>query len=347
MVKRNDMNVQIYTIQDLKKWLYEGVSNNLTYDLISNARATAIIQNTYAEDSSPALAVAYDEQGKAIGYTAVFADKWHNELIYWGTTGYIDSSMRGKGVGTELYSSMMKACNGRWYAFDSSPAALAISKKIGLNICYFDRYYLSYEYSHTIKARIRSLWVNWRNQKILSKLRVETHLELIHHIDLKTFAFIEQHSGGDLFPRSLDALNWILKNPFISCAPSDLSSYNKYEFSTSLSQYNIYAFRIEKGIDLIGFAMFRLCMGDLVLLYLYKEDKYIDDVYSALIKHILTQKLKCFRTFDADLIEYYNRLEAISMNQKSRVQRVSLSIPANVKVDMTCYVQGGDGDMFC
>ena len=340
------MNVKIYTIAEMKAWLCEGLNNGLSYDLISSARATALIHNPYAKDASPAIAVAF-EDNKPVGYTAVLEDRWNGQPIFWGTTGFIDASMRGKGVGTRLYSAMMEACNNRWYASDSAPAALTISKKTGLGIYYFNRYYLSYDYPKNIKARIKKWLDEKANKKALESLNPSVRLEVISTIDDKTYAFIAQHAERDIFHRSQEMLNWILQYPFIACAPKELAAYSYYDFCPSLPQYTLYAFRIVKKDKLIGFAMFRLDMGDLVLLYLYKDENYTDDVYAAIVRHVLIQQLKRFRTFDKGVIDFYDRIGAKSMNSKSRVVEVSLSVPADVKIDPSQILQGGDGDMFC
>ena len=340
------MNVKIYTIAEMKAWLCEGLNNGLSYDLISSARATALIHNPYAKDASPAIAVAF-EDNKPVGYTAVLEDRWNGQPIFWGTTGFIDASMRGKGVGTRLYSAMMEACDNRWYASDSAPAALTISKKTGLGIYYYSRYYLSFEHETSLKAKIKAWMVENANKKALAKLHPSTRLEVISTLDDETYAFIQQHSERDIFHRSQEMLNWMLQYPFIACAPEELASYSEYLFSPSAPQYTLYAFRIIKKDKLIGFAMFRLDMGDLVLLYLYKDENYTDDVYAAIVRHVLIQQLKRFRTFDKNLIDYYNRVGAKSMNSKSRTLQISLSVPADVKIDPSQILQGGDGDMFC
>lgn len=342
------MNVKIYTIKEMKAWLCEGRNNGLSYNLISNARATALIHNPYAKDSSPAIAVAYDDNDQPVGYTAAFEDRWNGQPVYWGTTGFIDASMRGKGVGTRLYAAMMEACDNRWYASDSTPAALTISKKTGLGIYYFNRYYLSFEHDTKLKAMIKAWMVGKANMEALAKLDSSTtRLEVISTIDDITYSFIQQYAGRDIFHRSQKMLNWMLQYPFIACAPKELASYSEYLFTTAAPQYTLYAFRIIKEEKVIGFAMFRLDMGDLVLLYLYKDEEYAKDVYVSLVRHVLMQPLKRFRTFDKGLIDFYDRIGAKSMNAKSRIQQVSLSVPANMKIDSSLIIQGGDGDMFC
>lgn len=340
------MNIRIYTILDLKNWLSRGTGGGLSTFLISNARALALTQNPSAEDSCPAIAVAY-EDNNAVGYTAVLADKWNDKNIFFGTTGFIDASMRGKGVGTRLYCAMMQACNNQWFASDSAPAALTISKKTGLGIYYFDRYYLSFAQTGSIKSAIWAYLIQRANKKALSKLNPSTRLEVLRHIDDKTYAFIKQHAEKDIFHRSQAMLNWMLQYPFKASVPADVAAYSDYEFTAALPQYNLYAFRILKENALIGFAMFRLTMGDLTLLYLYKDDAYMSDVYASLVKHILNQRITRFRTFDKSLIDFYDRIGAKSMNSKSRIQQVSLSVPTNVQIDPSLIIQGGDGDMFC
>ena len=339
--------VKIYTISDLKGWVCQGKQNGLSTFVISNARALALIQNPYSEESDPAIAVAFDEEGNPVGYTAVLVDVWQGKKVYFGTTGFIDASMRGKGVGTKLYSAMMEACGNQWFASDSAPAALTISKKTGLGIYYFNRYYLSFEHSKTIKSCLKWRSVNKVNKRVYSSLNLNIRLEVLKYIDDKSYTFILEHSKSDLFQRGQSMLNWILQSPFKACAPQDLSTYSSYDFTTALPQYMIYAFRVMKEDQIIGFAMFRLNMGDLVLLYLYKDDQYSNDVYGALVKHILGQKINRFRTFDKSLIDYYNHIGATSMNTKSRIQEVSLSVPVDTKIDSSKIIQGGDGDMFC
>lgn len=340
------MNVRIYTISELRNWLLRGEKVGLSTSLISNARAFAIIHNPYAKDTYPAIAVAY-EGAKAVGYTAALVDQWRGETVFFGTTGYIDASMRGKGVGTRLYSTMMQACQNHWFASDSAPAALTISKKTGLGIYYFDRYYLSFEQAGRIKSTIKAYMVQRANKKTMSNLKSSTRMEVLRHIDDKTYAFISQHAEHDIFRRSQAMFNWILQYPFKACAPEDVAAYSDYEFTAALPQYTIYAFQILKEDKLIGFAMFRINMGDLTLLYLYKDDAFTEDVYASLVKHILNQRITRFRTFDKGLIDYYDQAGAKSMNSKSRIQQVSLSVPADVKIDPSQILQGGDGDMFC
>lgn len=340
------INIRIYTIREVKDWIYCGINNGLTEYVISNARALAIVNNPYAEDAYPAITVAFNEDNQPISYGAVVADSLDGKPIFWATTGYTDLSVRGQGIGTRVYSAMRDACNQQWFVSDASQATLAISKKMGLITHYYDCYYLSFYSSSALKSKLRAWQVCRTNNRVLRNLQTQTRLEVLRYIDDKTFAFITQHAEHNLFHRSQAMLNWILQYPFKACAPTDVASYSRYEFTAARSQYTIYAFRILLDYKLIGFAMLRLVMGKLTLLYIYKDMDYTSDVYAALVKHMLSQDIIFFRTFDKELIDYYNQIGAKSMNAKSRVQQVSLSVPADRIIDKSLTLQCGDGDMF-
>lgn len=341
------MRIRIYTISELRDWVENETPNGLTPNLISNARALAIVNNPYAEDAYPSIAVAFDEDNRPIGYTAVTVDKWNGKTIFFGTTGYTDPQLRGKGIGTQLYSAMKESCNNMWFVSDASSGTIAINKKLGLDILYYQRYYLKYSHSSSLSSMLRAWQVSRTNSRVLQNLCVNTSLEIVRYIDNATYAFIAQHEKDTLFHRSREMLNWILQYPFKASAPADVVAYSDYAFTAALPQYNLYAFRIIKEKRLIGFALFRFNKGDLTLLYLYKDDAYTNDVYATLVKHILNQRITRFLTFDKGLIDFYDQLGAKSMNTKSRIQQVSLSVPAVAKIDSSLIIQGGDGDMFC
>ena len=347
MSKESNIEVKIYTILDLKDWIYRGIDNGLSTSLISNARALAIVNNPYAKDSYPALTVAFDDNSRPVGYMAVMADRWNEKTVFFATTGYTNPKLRGKGIGTMIYSVTKEACNNMWFVSDASSGTIAINKKLGLAIHYYERYYLKYIHSSSFSSILRAKLVHNTNKRVLKSIQTKTRLKVLRYIDEQTYSFIARHEKNALFHRSREMLNWILQYPFKACAPADMAAYSDYEFTAALPQYSIYAFRIMLEDVLIGFAMFRLDMGELTMLYLYADDKYETDVYAAIVKHVLSQDLQCFRSMDKGLIEYYNKLGAQSMNSKSRIQPVPLCVPANIEINPSFRIQGGDGDMFC
>lgn len=343
----NKISIHIYTIGDLQRWIDNGEDIGIDNNVLSNARSVALLNNPYSKSTTPAIAVAFDAE-KPVGYTAVFPDKLDGKTIYFGTTGFIDASMRGMGVGTRLYAAMMEATGNNWFATDSAPAALAISKKTGLNIQYYNRTYLLLKSNaKSLKGKLAESIVNHSNKRVLKNIYTKTKLQIVKHIDENTYHFIVAHNGDGLFLRERAMLNWVLQYPFKSVAPQDLSSYSDYLFTTAQEQYAIYAFKIMMEGRLIGFAMFRLSNNILTLLYFYYDEKYSKEVYDALLLHILKQDIAEFRTFDAGLIAHFNLAGGKSLNKRTRSHEVSLSFPRNITLNPSKNLHCGDGDMFC
>lgn len=339
--------VKIYSIGDLKDRIVAGKENGLNSDCISNARAWAIINNPYARDEYPAIAVASVDD-KIVGYTAVFPDMIGTRLVFWGTTGFVSQEMRGKGLGTTMYSKMMHATNGQWLASDSAPAALKISIKTKLNVSFFERYYLNFKREKSLRSVLKYEYLKIRNRRVLNSIdNGDVTLQIVKGIDDLTYEFICRHSQNYMFTRTKEMLNWILQFPFKAEAPSELETYSSYDFTTAIEWYNIYAFRIIIDKHLVGFAMFRNNMGELTLLYNYFDVNYKSEVFRVLSSHVLKQHPIKFKTFDSELISFFDETGIVSMNSRTRTQKISLSVPAEMHFDEKLKLQCGDGDMFC
>lgn len=346
-MQSDNVKIKIFSVQELKDWVDKGIKNGITTDVISVSRANAIINNPYVTDSMPALAIAIFDN-KIVGYTAVFPDQINSSLFFWGTTGFIDASVRGKGIGTRLYSAMMLATGNRWLASDSSASALAVSKKNGLSIAYYNRYYLNFNYSkNNLKSLLLKIRLQIKNNRIVKDISDSISLNVTKHIDAKTYDFMSQNTSNGTYIRERKMLNWIMSFPFKIEAPSDLNKYSNYEFTTAIEQYSIYGLQIVCDGVLIGFAMFRLSMCKLSLLYLFYSKENQTIVFDAIIKHILLQNITIFTTFEVGLINRFNSIGCKSMNSKSRILKVSLSYPESFPIDLFPNLQGGDGDMFC
>jgi len=340
-------DIRVYSIGDLKDSVVAGKENGLSADCISNARAWAIINNPYAKDELPAIAVA-SASGKIVGYTAVFPDMIGTQLVFWGTTGFISQELRGQGLGTTMYSKMMQATNNRWLASDSAPAALKISIKTRLNVYFFERYYLNFKREKNLRSRLKYEYVKIKNRRTLRAIdNSNVTLQIVRCIDDPTYEFICRHSQNYLFTRSKEMFNWILQYPFVVEAPAELKAYSSYEFTFAMERYNIYAFRIVVGATLVGFAIFRNNMGELTLLYNYFDPNYESVVYRVLLSHILKQNPIRFKTFDGELISLFDEAGGVSMNSRTRTQKISLSTPVGMHFDEKLMLQCGDGDMFC
>lgn len=341
------VEIKIYTVGELKSWLDTNYPEQITTDCISQARAVALTKNPSAKPEHPALGVAFFDD-KIVGYTAVFPDLMPDgQTWFFGTTGFIDASCRGKGIGTKLYSTMMQACNGRWMATDSSVSALAISYKTGLCVAKYQRFYLILNSNNTLLARLKTKFIRQINKKVLSCVSNDIRIAYMKHVDNSTYMFMQQHAESYVYHRTRAMYNWILQDYFKTEGPESLIHSTKYDFTTTIQQYYIYGIQQYLKDKLVGVAIFRVSNGVLSLLYWFYDNLYTEEVYVALIKHVLMHNIYQFRTFDKKFVEYFNQLGARSLNTKSRVQEVSLSYPKEFNCNPTSQLQGGDGDMFC
>ena len=142
-------------------------------------------------------------------------------------------------------------------------------------------------------------------------------------------------------------LNWILQFPFNAQAPAELETYSSFHFTTAIEHYNIYAFRVIVDEKIIGLAMFRNDMGELTLLYNYFDVNYKIEVFRVLLSHVLKQHPTKFKTFDGELISFFDEIGVVSMNSRTRTQKILLSVPEEMHINEKLMLQCGDGDMFC
>lgn len=340
-------DVKVYSIGDLVDWVVAGKENGLNSDCISNARAWAIINNPYAKDEYPAIAVA-SVDGKIVGYTAVFPDMIGTRLVFWGTTAFISNELRGQGIGTALFSIIFRATNNQWLASDFVPAIQKISRKAGFNLFFYSRYYLNFKRENNLRSLLKYEYLKIKNRQVLNSIdNGNVTLQIVRGIDDLTYEFICRHSQNYMFTRTKEMLNWILQFPFNAQAPAELETYSSFHFTTAVEYYNIYAFRIVKNKKIIGFAMFRNDMGELTLLYNYFDADYKSEVFSVLLSHVLKQCPTKFKTFDGELISFFDETGVISMNSRTRTQKISLSVPEEMHINEKLMLQCGDGDMFC
>lgn len=341
------ITIKIYNIQELRNWLESGDSDSLTTDVISQSRAISLVNNPSALPEHPALAEAFLD-GKSVGYTAVFPDRDSSgNLWFFGTTGYMDASCRGMGIGTKLYSAMMDATDGRWLAIDSSPAALAISHKTGLNIGYYKRYYLLFQSGRSILGNLKKKQINYINHSVLKNINNGITFSYMRYMEEPVFKFIQNHSADYLFNRTREMYNWILQFPFKTEGPESLINSTKYNFTTTIQQYYIYGIKIYQDARLVGVAIFRMNNGILSLLYWFYDKTDTNTIYPAIVRHVTEQRISQFRTFDKLFIDYFNNLGMQSLNSRCRFQEVTLSYPNCFNVDEQLCLQCGDGDMFC
>ena len=349
--------IRIYTIQDLANWLVEGKENGLSEAVIAKPRAWAFVNNPYASPSTPALAVLFEDDIMK-GYTAVFPDRLKGIVPtnYWGTTFFVDESIRGKGYGAQILSALQDELDGIYSSTRTIPSSTAIIKKLGAEETWFPEYWIKLQKNNPLKGKyalfkqaLNHLYaVLFQKRKKLFHWCDSFHyqVEYCSFIDDETYSFIQIHQGQDLFLRSKEMLNWMLRFPFLQNAVLDQRMRADLNFfSCNKSDFRQYAVRVldETGKQ-VGFYMYKYSDGELNLLYLYYTNDSKEMVMTSFYYHLLKMGTVRLRTTHRELVSFIkkNSLPIISMIET----RLNLCAPKSLIVPEGATIQGGDGDMF-
>lgn len=349
--------MHVYTIQDLADWLMNGRDEGLSEAMISKPRAWAFVNNPYAGQSTPAV-VALFEEGKMKGYAAVFPERFEGlaPTIYWGSTFFVDASMRGKGCGQKILSFLQDCLDGLYATTQTPVCSSAIFKKLGADETWFPEYWIELQRMNPARGKypllkqelnhIYALLLQKRKKVIRWCDSYQYELDYCSFVDDETYTFIRQNRGDDVLLRSQEMFNWMLRYPFLQ----NIVLGNKVKttlnfFSCQKHDFKQYAVRVvdEMG-GLVGFYVFKYSEGEVNLLYLYYKSEYKERVMASFCEHLLTMEVVRLRTTNSALVTFIkqNSFPVISL----RETRLNLCAPKALTVTEKSTIQGGDGDMF-
>lgn len=349
--------VRIYTIQDVAEWLMKGKDNGLSETVISKPRAWAFLNNPYASPSMPAVAALFEE-GEVKGYAAVFPERFEgiDPTIFWGSTFYVDASMRGKGCGVKILSLLQGELDGIYVTTQTPISSSAIFKKLGALETWFPEYWVELQRMNPsrgnyslLKKELNHVYASvFQKRRKINRWYDSFHyqLEYCSFVDEETYAFIRQNRSNDVMLRSQAMLNWMLHYPFLQNAVLDNKvRTNLNYFSCQKRDFKQYAVRVmdEMG-GLVGFYVFKYSEGEVNLLYLYYTSEYREMVFASFCDHLLKMEAVRLRTTNSELVSFIkqNAIPFISL----RTTRLNLCAPKALLVSETATIQGGEGDMF-
>lgn len=349
--------IRIYTIQDLADWLMKGKDNGLSEAVISLPRAWAFIHNPFVGPMTPAVAVLFEED-EMKGYAAVFPERIEgiNPMIYWGSTYFVDSTMRGKGCGIKILSALQESLDGIYATTQTPVSSSAIFKKLGAEETWFPEFWLKLQRNNPAKGkhawlkqglnRAYAVLFQKRNRLVRWCDSFRFQLEYCSFVDDETYSFIREHRDTDLLPRSKEMLNWMLRYPFLQnrVLEKELKPNSNY-FSCQKSDFQQYAVKVANNAgELVGFYIFKQCEGEVNLLYLYSGPEFEEMVMASFYKHLLKMEVVRLRTTNPGLVSFFRRnaLPVISVVKS----RLNLCAPKPLEVPGRATIQGGDGDMF-
>jgi GNAT superfamily N-acetyltransferase len=349
--------IRIYSIQDLTDWLMDGKENGLSDAVISKPRAWAFANNPFAIPTTPVAAVLFQE-GEMKGYAAVFPERFEGiaPTVYWGSTFFVDDSMRGKGCGVKILSALQESLDGVYATTQTPVSSSAIFKKLGAGEVWFPEYWLKLQRNNPTKGkhsvlkqgynRLNAVLFQKRNHLLRWCESFHFQLEYVSFIDDETYLFIRQHQGKDLLMRSKEMMNWMLRYPFLQnvVLEKEVKKGSNY-FSCNKSDFQQYAVKVlnETG-ELVGFYMFKYNEGEVNLLYMYYTPDSKEMVMASFYKHLLKMEIVRLRTSSSELVAFFKRNALPVVNTSE--SRLNLCAPKVLAIPEGVTIQGGDGDMF-
>lgn len=345
------ISYKLYNISDLSNWLLSNVNNGLSEKIISKKRALALINNPHAKANDVALSVVFDSD-KVVGYTAVFPERFVKpqleERYFWGTTQWLEPEYRGKGISAKMMLNIKEAVNNLYLGLDSSVASTKLDKKQGSSITYYTRYFILLKPNKkNIKTKIKEFYINNKNRRALKKIQHNSYEnEYVCCIDDDLYNFICKHSTCDVFLRTQEILNWQIQYPFSQAVGKDIHiKKEKCQFGTNVDSSCVIPIKVIKDKLIVGFYILNIINGNSIVRYLYYSPENRNEVYASLINKSFSMDIVKFTTFDKDLYKFLVTLGIKSLNSSFNTEKISLTAPADFKVDDNARIQGGDGDL--
>lgn len=347
--------IKYFSISEIRKWLfYNEYIEGLSSRIIDKQRAYAIVNNPYVKETDVVLCALYIKE-EPIAYTAMFPDYivGNSERIWWYTTLYCNPKYQGKGYGLIVIGQLCELLDEEaYFDLDGAEETVNIFNYLGLTTKYIKRYSFTNKNisCKTLKGLIAyllekksRLLCNINRRKIIQEItKSDYRLSYVSYIDDFTYNFIINHVNNDLFVRSKDMLNWIIKYPFMQQTPIMDRVDKTLEFSSQVKAYYIQAVQVWRDDKLLGFFIFRMFNGCFAIKYLYYENKYEKEVFNAITEHFIKLKAISFQTTNKFLNQWFRTL---NLTTKFVVEKQSFSFPKWLN-SQDKDIQLGDGDVF-
>ena len=347
------VDLRLFTAAQLKSWLLHGDKyEGLTEVLIDRNRAFALVTNPYVRDDM-ALVSALFVDGKVAAYTYVFPDRMEKpagRTIFWNTTLYVNPKYEGRGYAYCVIAAICELYGDDYFDLDAAEASVENLKYQGLTVKYLPQYILRQKATTTkglkaalartmggVRGRIRSKESLLRKELAQSKYR----LQYVRFVDDETYAFIKQHSEGDLLLRSQAMFDWILQHPFMIETPVRKRVRRRCRFGSSSAVFGMYGVVVRVDERIVGFVILRSTATEWAVKYIYYAPEAAKEVYLAVAEHLLVNRKQSFFTADKGLLDFVAGYDLFAV---SEIYNKSFAYPAGFEYDERLHIQAGDGD---
>lgn len=344
-----------YTAADVKAWLFKGVDNGLSEQVISKIRANAILHNPYLKDDM-VIAVSATDGEKVVGFTAMFPEHLVRPDVWLTipTTLYAHPDYAGEFIGYYVSKALHDTANCRLViGTDLAKETILIDKLLGLKADTFPRKRIILHRSvhwdtlrHVLSSFVEPIRL-WKQKHAISKvvqsIPSNLRLEYSSFVDAEMYDFIVQHSDNAMFLRSQEMLNWIMAYPFGVEAPLIKYVTNQNEFASQVSMRRRNLFKVFLKSVLIGICMIDSDVANANIRMLYVEEPYKNIVYAILLQHVVLHKSETLHSLYGDFNDYVTR-NGVAL--KIYDEPLVFTHPESLIIDKDKKMQGIDGDMF-
>ena len=352
-------NVQLrtFTIADLREWLLHGhPAEGLSSAVIAPTRAYAIMNNPFVTDEMLVVCCLY-VNGDVAAFTAAFPDilqKPEGRLAWWFSTLWCNPRYEGRGYGLIVVGALAESL-GEDNCFDAEGAheTVEIFKMLGLKTVYFPRYIHSGKQINlnSFKGKIARFLEQLQHyshyfpeKRTRSKLaNAEYTIKYQRFVDDESYDFIRGHSRRDVLLRSKNALDWILKYPFMLETQDVRKVEKENAFPSFTGVYRPSFVKIFSDNVLVGVVYWVHKEKTFSVKYLYYDRNYSAVVFSAVMEHCVMSGASTFETGDQDLSVF---VQSLGLFTKNRIHNISFSFPREALSVTDSTLQAGEGDMF-
>ena len=349
--------LRLFTIADLREWVETGIpKEGLSEAVIPYTRAYSFIHNPYAKEDMPVVSCLLVD-GEVAAYTASFPEKLERPLCttHWINSLYVSPKYEGKGYGLFVVGSLMECYeNDPVFDLDAVDTSVEILNYLGLS----SRSIVQYVFRNKMIQRnsLRGHLAYGLNQfkrqmttkRTLARLRktikeANYWLGYDNFLDKEAYEFMVSHSEKDVFLRSRETINWMIRYPFVNEAPLKHRIKKRSAFPASKRWQRYYVVKVFHQIKIIG--VYILCDSEskLSLSYFYCEPEYHETVLLSVAEHILKLGNQRFSTTNADVADFIKKNRMYDISAQSDV---SFCYPIEYEGIVNLQIQNGDGDMF-
>jgi hypothetical protein len=339
---------------------------------ITRHRAISQYHNPDAGPEDTALVLAYDKSNEVVGYIGILPEhiniNGRSEKIY-TNSGWWVHPQKGRAAAMPLFYKMLDLCKDKMFFADLTPHTTQILLKTGLfefpePVIGF-RGYLQYSFHTILPGKFKffrylrpvmELYDNFFNairgtgpgsrvKKLLSQSNIR--VEEIYESDAESEKFIENHPSENITFRNKEALNWIIKYPWLRTGNEKTDQEaRKYYFSTVAKEFNYHFRKVYRNNELMAVMLLTSRNRHFKVPYYFCQPADLSILPVVILKIITEKKALSLTTWQAELCAGLAKTGSGSFVHKKRISKQEAYSRGFPGLSLSSFrIQDGEGDM--